>query len=134
MAYVNGVESTDLKNLVDRIEGIEADAAAAAAEHREMKKDAFEHAKATGYDVKALRAVLAERKLRRKLKQDTADLVDIYNRALELTPIEEEIAKTGGGSAVVPTGNAGDDDVIDAEELPAPQKALPRPESGDTLH
>lgn len=68
-----------LPDLVTRIEGVQADIA----EHKEMEKEAFAEAKALGYDIAALRKVLARRKREREEVEEEDAIISLYEDALD---------------------------------------------------
>ncbi len=47
-------------------------------------KDVYLEAKATGYDVKAMREIVRLRKLEKHVRQEQADIVETYKNALGL--------------------------------------------------
>ena len=67
-----------LKSIIERIEKLNEEKAALASDI----KDIFAEAKSAGYDVKALRAVLADRKTDAKDVEELQNLVDNYKAAL----------------------------------------------------
>jgi len=80
MAQTGGVARDQLKSIVERIERLEEEKAALAADIREV----YAEAKGNGYDVKALRRVVRERKLDRAEFQEQEAIIDLYRSALGL--------------------------------------------------
>lgn len=70
--------AAELKSLVERIERLEDEKAAIAADIKEV----FSEAKATGFDVKILRKVIALRKVDPAVREETRSLIDTYMHAL----------------------------------------------------
>lgn len=80
MAQTGGVARDQLKSIVERIERLEEEKAALAADIREI----YAEAKGNGYDVKALRRVVRERKLDKAEFQEQEAIIDLYRSALGL--------------------------------------------------
>ncbi|CDO58958.1 MULTISPECIES: DUF2312 domain-containing protein [Parvibaculaceae] len=80
MAQTGGVARDQLKSIVERIERLEEEKAALAGDIREV----YAEAKGNGYDVKALRRVVRERKLDRAEFQEQEAIIDLYRSALGL--------------------------------------------------
>jgi len=74
------VARDQIKAIVERIERLEEEKAALTADIREV----YAEAKANGYDVKALRRVVRERKLDRGEFQEQEAIIDLYRHALGL--------------------------------------------------
>jgi len=77
---VGGLAADRLRSLVERIERLEEEKAALAADVREV----YSEAKSAGFDVKTLRQVIRLRKLDRNDRQEQEALLDLYKRALDL--------------------------------------------------
>lgn len=73
-----GIAGEQLKSFIERIERLEAEKAGIAADIR----DVYAEAKATGFDVKAMRAVLKLRKMEKSARQEQEALVDLYKAAV----------------------------------------------------
>lgn len=71
--------SARLKSIVERIENLEAEKRNAA----EMISDVYKEAKAAGYDVKALRKLIHDRRKSADEVEELAILVEIYRKAIE---------------------------------------------------
>lgn len=77
---VGGVAGDRLKSFIERIERLDDEKAALAADIREV----FAEAKSTGFDVKTMRVILKLRKLDRQVRQEQAHLLELYSRAIGL--------------------------------------------------
>ena len=71
--------SARLKSIVERIENLEAEKRNAA----EMISDVYKEAKAAGYDVKALRKLIHDRRKSADEVEELAILVETYRTAIE---------------------------------------------------
>lgn len=80
MTDVGGIAGDRLRSFVERIERLEEEKAALAADIREV----YSEAKGTGFDVKILRQVVRLRKMDVTERQEQEDLLDIYKRALDM--------------------------------------------------
>lgn len=80
MTDVGGIAGDRLRSFVERIERLEEEKAALAADIREV----YSEAKGTGFDVKILRQVVRLRKMDISERQEQEDLLDIYKRALDM--------------------------------------------------
>lgn len=78
MADVGGIASERLRAFVERIERLEEEKAALAADIREV----YAEAKGTGFDTKTLRQVIRLRKLEANDRQEQEHLLDLYKQAL----------------------------------------------------
>lgn len=78
MADVGGIEAGHLQSLVERIERLEEDKAALAADIR----DVYAEAKASGFDVKTMRQVIKLRKMDNEDRIEQETLLDLYLSAL----------------------------------------------------
>lgn len=76
-----------LKQIVERIERLEDEKKAISADIAEVKAEA----KANGFDVKIINAVIRLRKKDEAERQEEEALLDVYLAALGMTPIEREI-------------------------------------------
>jgi uncharacterized protein (UPF0335 family) len=70
--------AAELKRLVEKIERLEDEKAAIAADIKEV----FSEAKATGFDTKILKKVIALRKVDPAVREETRSLIDAYMHAL----------------------------------------------------
>ncbi len=80
MEDVGGVAAERLRSFVERIERLEEEKAALAADIREV----YAEAKGNGFDVKILRQVVRLRKMNQADRQEQEELLDVYKRALDL--------------------------------------------------
>ncbi len=78
MADVGGIQGDRLKSFIERIERLEEEKAALAADI----KDVFSEAKGTGFDTKIMRQILKLRKLDSADIEEQETLLDLYKRAL----------------------------------------------------
>jgi len=89
MAFTGGIAGDQLRSIIERVERLEEEKSALAADIREI----FAEAKGNGYDVKALRQVLKIRKMEVSERQEQELILDTYLRALGMAPeLEEEAA------------------------------------------
>lgn len=70
----NSMAADELKSLIERVENLNAEKEKIA----EDIKMVFAEAKATGFDVKAMRRVLAERKLELAERKDRRAIFELY--------------------------------------------------------
>lgn len=84
-----GVAADQLRSLIERIERLEEEKAALAADVR----DVFAEAKGNGFDVKALREVLKLRKKDAAERDEEEAVLDLYKRALGMVPDIEEVGE-----------------------------------------
>ena len=80
MAEVGGIAAERLRSFIERIERLEEEKAALAADIREV----YAEAKSTGFDVKIMRQVIRLRKMDRDDRQEQEHLLDLYKQALGL--------------------------------------------------
>ena len=80
MTDVGGIAGDRLRSFVERIERLEEEKAALAADIREV----YSEAKGTGFDVKILRQIVRLRKMDVSERQEQEDLLDVYKRALDM--------------------------------------------------
>ena len=78
MTEVGGIAGDQLRAYIERIERLEEEKAALAADVREV----FAEAKANGFDVKIMRQVLRLRKMDGDDRAEEEALLDIYKRAI----------------------------------------------------
>jgi len=79
MADVGGIAGDHLRSFIERIERLEEEKAALAADIR----DVYAEAKGTGFDPKVMRQVVKLRKMDRNERQEQEELFDLYMLALE---------------------------------------------------
>lgn len=78
MAEVGGVASDRLRSVVERIERLEEEKTALAADISEI----YSEAKGAGFDVKVLRQVVRLRKVSQSDRQEMEHMLDVYKNAL----------------------------------------------------
>ena len=81
MVEVGGVAGDQLRSYIERIERLEEEKAALAADVREV----FAEAKGDGFDVKIMRQVLRLRKMDGDDRAEQEALLDVYKRAIGMT-------------------------------------------------
>lgn len=79
MADVGGIAAGQLRALIERVERLEDEKAALAADIREV----FAEAKGVGFDAKIMRQVIRLRKMERSDRQEMEALLDLYMSAVE---------------------------------------------------
>ena len=80
MADVGGIAGERLRAFVERVERLEEEKAALAADIKEV----YAEAKGVGFDIKILRKIISLRKLDRSDRLEQEELLDIYMRALDM--------------------------------------------------
>lgn len=80
MTDVGGIAADRLRSFVERIERLEEEKAALAADIREV----YSEAKGTGFDVKILRQLIRLRKMDINERQEQEEILDVYKRALDM--------------------------------------------------
>jgi uncharacterized protein (UPF0335 family) len=78
MAEVGGIASDHLRSFIERIERLEEEKAALAADI----KDVYAEAKGTGFDVKIMRQLIRLRKMEDHDRTEQEEILDLYKRAL----------------------------------------------------
>ncbi|WP_025899353.1 DUF2312 domain-containing protein [Sneathiella glossodoripedis] len=78
MADVGGVAADHLRSFIERIERLEEEKKALADDIKEI----FAEAKGSGFDVKAMRAILRLRKMDKADYQEQEYMIDLYKHAL----------------------------------------------------
>ena len=89
MAKFGGINSDQVRSIVERIEKLEEEKSAIGADI----KDVYAEAKGNGHDVKALREIVKLRKLHANEREERQMVLDTYLRALGMLPefeVEEE--------------------------------------------
>jgi uncharacterized protein (UPF0335 family) len=87
MADVGGIAADRLRSFIERIERLEDEKAALAADIREV----FAEAKSNGFDTKIMRQVVRLRKMESADREEQELLLDLYKRALGMS--EQELAE-----------------------------------------
>ena len=80
MSDVGGIAADRLRSIVERIERLEEEKAALAADIREV----YAEAKSAGFDTKTLRALIKLRKMDQSDRQEQEELLDLYRQAIGL--------------------------------------------------
>ncbi len=80
MADIGGVAADRLRSFVERIERLEEEKAALAADIREV----YSEAKGAGFDARILRQVVRLKKMDMNDRREQEELLDLYKRALDL--------------------------------------------------
>lgn len=78
MTEIGGVAADHLRSYIERIERLEEEKKAIADDIKEV----FAEAKGTGFDVKAMRKIIALRKLDKADAQEQEYMIDLYKHAL----------------------------------------------------
>lgn len=81
---VGGVEVPKLKSYIERAESLLEDKAGIAADI----SDVFAEAKSNGFDVKAMKKIIAARKLKANERAEQEYMYDLYARAMGMTTEE----------------------------------------------
>lgn len=80
MADSSGIAADRLRSFIERIERLEEEKAALAADIREV----YSEARGVGFDVKVLRQVVRLRKMNNAERREQEELLETYMRALEM--------------------------------------------------
>jgi len=80
MAEFGGVSTDRLRSFVDRIERLEEEKKALAADIREV----YSEAKGAGFDVKVMRQLIRLRKLDKDDRTQMEEILSVYERALDM--------------------------------------------------
>ena len=80
MPEVGGIAGDRLRSFIERIERLEEEKAALAADIREV----YAEAKSTGFDQKAMREVIRLRKMNKSDREEREHILDLYKRAVGL--------------------------------------------------
>ncbi len=80
MAEVGGVSTDRLRSFVDRIERLEEEKQALAADIREV----YSEAKGAGFDVKVMRQLIRLRKMDKDDRTQMEEILSVYERALDM--------------------------------------------------
>ena len=75
-----------IRSFVERVENIDGELA----ELNEQKKEVFAEAKGEGFDVKILKEIIKLRKQDQDERDEREGLLDLYMRAMESAPAEQE--------------------------------------------
>ena len=80
MAEVGGVSTDRLRSIVDRIERLEEEKTALAADIREV----YSEAEGAGFDVKVMRQLIRLRKMDKQDRDQMEEILSVYERALDM--------------------------------------------------
>ena len=80
MAEVRGVSTDRLRSFIDRIERLEEEKMALAADIREV----YSEAKGAGFDVRVMRQLIRLRKLDKDDRTQMEEILSVYERALDM--------------------------------------------------
>jgi uncharacterized protein (UPF0335 family) len=80
MAAKAGIAADRLKSFIERIERLEEEKAALAADIREV----YAEAKGTGFDTKVMRQIIRLRRMDKTDRQEQEELLELYKRALDI--------------------------------------------------
>jgi uncharacterized protein (UPF0335 family) len=80
MTGKGGIAADRLKSFIERIERLEEEKAALAADIREV----YSEAKGTGFDTKIMRQIIRIRRMDKADRQEQEELLVLYKRALDL--------------------------------------------------
>ena len=81
-----GVAGGRIRSFVERVEHIEAEIA----ELNEGKKEIFAEAKGEGFDIKVIKEIIKLRKQDRDERDEHETLLDLYMKAMDNAPAEDE--------------------------------------------
>lgn len=80
MTEIGGIAADRLRSFIERIERLEEEKAALAADIKEV----YSEAKGTGFDIKVIRMVVRLRKMDQSDRQEQDAILDLYKRALDI--------------------------------------------------
>ena len=89
MPDVGGIAGERLKSFVERIERLEEEKKALAADIKEV----YAEAKGSGFDTRIMRQVIRLRRMDKDDLDEQETLLDVYRRALGMLPPESEAAE-----------------------------------------
>lgn len=85
-ARVGGLAVDQLRSIIERIEKLEEEKAAISGDISQV----FSEAKGNGFDIKAIRKILSDRKKDASLRDEEETIYDTYRRALGMLPEADE--------------------------------------------
>ena len=89
MARSGDVAADKLQSYIERIERLEEEKAALAADVR----DVYAEAKGNGFDAKTMREIVKLRKMKHHERDEQEYMLDVYKRALGMLPeLDDEVA------------------------------------------
>jgi uncharacterized protein (UPF0335 family) len=83
-ASVGGVAAKELMSIIDRLERLDQEIAGL----NDDKKDLYQETKGRGYDTKAIKAIIAERRKLEKNPEafnETASMIELYKAAIGMS-------------------------------------------------
>lgn len=83
-ASVGGVAAKELMSIIDRLERLDAEIAGL----NDDKKDLYQETRSRGYDTKAIKAIISERKKLEKNPdafKETASMIELYKAAIGMS-------------------------------------------------
>ena len=80
MTDVNAIAAGQLRSFIERIERLEEEKSAIAADIKEI----YSEAKNTGFDIRVIRMVIRLKKMDRSDRHQQEEILDLYKRALNL--------------------------------------------------
>ncbi|MEO5337506.1 MAG: DUF2312 domain-containing protein [Magnetospirillum sp. WYHS-4] len=80
MTDVGGIAADRLRTIIERIERLEEEKAALAADIR----DVYAEAKGAGFDIKVVRQIVRLRKLDHADRKEQEEIMELYKRALDM--------------------------------------------------
>jgi uncharacterized protein (UPF0335 family) len=116
MSEASGVAADRLRSFIERIERLESEKAAIAADVKEVKAEA----KSSGFDVKIINLVLKRRKMEREELAEQEQLLEVYESAigqLKGTPLADAAAPKSTTSQRGGDPAGGGDDIEPREEI-----------------
>lgn len=90
MTSLQSSAQRQLRQMVEKIERLEVEQKGLA----DDKRDLYLEAKGQGFDVKALRKIVALRKKSKTDRDEEEAILDVYLHALGMLPLEEEIERS----------------------------------------
>lgn len=83
-AQVNfgGVSAGELRQFVERVETLEEEKA----QLMELIREVYAEAKSSGFDVKVMREIVKQRKMKTEDRTEHEELLDLYKHALGMVP------------------------------------------------
>lgn len=84
---VGGIDNEQLKSIIDRVENIEEQKAGLTSDIR----DIYNVAKGVGFDVKAIRECIKQRRMDAEKREEQELILDTYRRAIGLIPEVDDV-------------------------------------------
>ena len=80
--HPQGISANRLRSFMERLEQLESEKEAI----MEVMRDVFAEAKSDGFDVKIIRQLLKQRKMKQEELAEQEELLDLYRHALGMIP------------------------------------------------